>query len=75
VSKILFFLLIAVAVYILLRARGSRTGAGQSQTERTGQPEAVVACSHCGVHVPISEVIVAEGANYCCEEHRRLGHD
>lgn len=35
--------------------------------------ETMVQCAHCGIHFPSSEAVVhASGAQYCCEEHRRL---
>jgi len=33
----------------------------------------MVACSHCGLHIPRDEAVVTEQQNYCCEEHSRLG--
>ena len=32
--------------------------------------ELMVACAHCGVHLPQSDSIRANGAHYCCEAHR-----
>jgi uncharacterized protein len=32
----------------------------------------MVGCRQCGVHLPISEAIEADGNFYCSEEHRRL---
>ena len=35
--------------------------------------EAIVACGHCGLHVPLSDAVVTPaGARFCCEAHRRL---
>jgi uncharacterized protein len=33
----------------------------------------LVACAHCGVHLPRSEARQAPGGLYCSEEHARLG--
>lgn len=39
---------------------------------REGEPEPMVRCAHCGVHVPASEAFVtASGAVFCSEEHSR----
>ena len=36
-------------------------------------PAAMVACAHCGLHLPVADA-VREGAHvYCSEAHRRLG--
>ena len=35
--------------------------------------ETIVACAHCGLHVPASDATVSEtGASFCSEAHRRL---
>ncbi len=35
--------------------------------------EAIVACRHCGLHVPLSDAVVTPaGARFCSEAHRRL---
>jgi uncharacterized protein len=70
VSKLLFFVLIAVAVYLLLR-RPSRRSADE-ETRATPAPEPMVACARCGLHVPRSESVETAGRHYCCQEHRRL---
>ena len=35
--------------------------------------EQMVACAHCGLHVPESEGVRGAGGFFCSEEHRRLG--
>jgi uncharacterized protein len=70
VNKILFFLLIAFAVYWLLR-RPSRRDADTGRPAAP-RPEAMIACARCGLHVPRSESVEAAGRHYCCAEHRRL---
>lgn len=35
--------------------------------------EHIVACAHCGLHVPVSDASLSEdGAIFCSESHRRL---
>ena len=34
-------------------------------------PQDMVACSHCGVHVPRAEALMLGQHAYCCAEHRR----
>lgn len=31
----------------------------------------MVACSHCGVHVPAAEAVSGQNGSYCNETHRR----
>jgi uncharacterized protein len=70
VSKLLFFILIAVAVYLLLRPSA---GAPARRRRADPAPEPMVACARCGLHVPRSESVEDEGRHFCCPEHRRLG--
>ena len=34
-------------------------------------PQDIVACVHCGVHVPRSEALSQGALHYCCIEHQR----
>jgi uncharacterized protein len=34
------------------------------------EPEQIVSCGHCGVHLPASEAIEGPGGPFCCTEHR-----
>jgi uncharacterized protein len=70
VSKLLFFILVAVAVYWLLRPSRDE---GPPRHRAGSAAEPMVACARCGLHVPRSESVEADGRHYCCAEHRRLG--
>jgi uncharacterized protein len=64
---ILFFIL-----WLVWRAlRSARPSARPAAHSRAG--EVMRACAHCGLNVPQSEVVSDDGADYCCEAHRRLG--
>jgi hypothetical protein len=48
-------------------------GASEGGSTRGGAIDAgerMVACRHCGVYVPESEAIAADGAHYCSAAHR-----
>ncbi len=34
-------------------------------------PQDIVACVHCGVHIPRSEALSQGALHYCCIEHQR----
>lgn len=36
-------------------------------------PQDMLACAHCGVHVPQGDALMVGSHAYCCAEHRRLG--
>lgn len=40
---------------------------------RPAAPSAMVACRHCGLHLPASDAVDGPGGPYCSAEHRRLG--
>ena len=55
--------------------RGQRTGAPPPQGKRPlPPPQDMVACAHCGVHLPQGEALTdAGGRAYCSEAHRLAG--
>jgi uncharacterized protein len=75
VSKILFFLLIGIAVYLLLakgRTKREVSGDESPASSTVVPPEAMVSCAYCGLHIPTSESLNVAGRHYCGEEHQRL---
>ena len=83
-GRILFFLVLAVAVYIGWRywriqqpGAGARPGRGRRPGET--DPEPMVRCDVCGLNVPRSEALPAPDAGaarwYCSDAHRRQGED
>lgn len=70
--KYLLLLAILVVAYLLWRnARIRDSGsAGKGQSE-TGQPQDMVCCPVCSVHLPRAEAVKgADGLLYCSQEHR-----
>lgn len=37
------------------------------------QPESMVRCAHCGIHMPRSEALLVNGETWCSGEHAKLG--
>lgn len=67
---ILLGLAVLILVWLVRRAFGQRQG---DAPKVPGAPGELVACAHCGVLVPRGEALSAAGAQYCGEEHARLG--
>lgn len=68
---------IVVALWLLLRGRGTPGAAQQRRAPPPGRgdvpaaPIDMVACSHCGVHLPRHDAIAETGGRvYCSAEHR-----
>ncbi len=68
-AKFLLFLAVIAAIYFIVRASNRRV----KPPAAAPGPESMVRCAHCGVHFPGAEALNADGRDYCCEEHRRLG--
>lgn len=75
------FVLVALVVFIglwlwlrgLRRTKDDATRAGPPRAP-DGSPQAMVDCSHCGVHFPAVDALRADdGAAYCSAAHRDAG--
>lgn len=42
---------------------------GETQQHTNGQAEQVVACQHCGLHIPESEAIKQQQQSFCSQQH------
>lgn len=74
-GRILFFALVAVFVYWVIRSYRRSLQRRQDELHGAASPEKgedMVRCAHCGVHLPRSESIAAKGDFFCNDEHRRL---
>lgn len=69
----LVLLALTVLVLVWLVRRALRERQGGAPPRAPGVPGELVACAHCGVHMPRAEARSAAGGEYCSEEHARLG--
>ena len=73
---IIRILLIAAVIAIVWSLIKRARVAASTQTARRPKPgpHAMVACAHCGVHLPQGDALEGEGGlHYCGAEHRLLG--
>jgi uncharacterized protein len=71
-----WILLGLIAAFVWLAWKRSRPPAGgpQEVERRAERPaETMVACAHCGVHLPEAEALAQGAAFYCCPAHRAAG--
>jgi uncharacterized protein len=69
-------LILAIVVLLWLLFGRSRRGLPRHKGRGAGgdnAPEGMVACAHCGVHLPISEALRAGEQAYCSDAHRVAG--
>lgn len=69
--KYLVLLIVVVVAIGLWRSR--RTIDTPSQTAAPALPQNMLACAHCGVHVPAAEALIEGDREFCCLEHMRRG--
>lgn len=68
---VLVLLIVAIGIW---RSRRTPSANRRSAGQRTRtQPQDMLACDHCGTHIPHNEAVKAGSHVFCSEEHRRLG--
>jgi uncharacterized protein len=70
---LVLLLVIGVAVTLWSSQRRRQAPASQRRPAAPPSPQDMVACAHCGVHLPRSEALRLGRHSFCCEDHRRLG--
>jgi len=87
VRNLLLFVLFLIGLFYArraLRGKGGNAGkaadkgpdaagGGRQREAEHLEIEQMVACAHCGLHVPESESVRGAGEFFCSDEHRRLG--
>jgi len=68
--KFLLLLVVIVAVLWLAGRGRRRVGRGAAAPPPLPAQEDVVACSHCGLHLPRSEALPGRGGMFCSQDHR-----
>lgn len=75
---LLVLLVVGIGVWSLVsRLRGPRrdadSAAARGKEPAGNLPVAVVACAHCGLHLPAADAVPDGARLYCSDAHRRLG--
>jgi uncharacterized protein len=71
-----FLLVLAVLMVAFWIWRNNRLGRGDDEPRPPRQrklrpPTVMVACLHCGTHLPQGEAVMGQRGAYCCDEHRQ----
>ncbi|HEY0268206.1 MAG TPA: PP0621 family protein [Methyloradius sp.] len=67
--KILF---LALAIWIVISILKSYSRNVDSAVKKPVNPENMVQCAECGVHLPKSDSVSHQGKYYCSEGHSKL---
>lgn len=59
------------AIWWLRQQRPNRDASHPAPPPADAEPEPMVSCSHCGLHLPRHEAVSGDRGLYCCAEHRR----
>lgn len=70
---LLVVLAIAIGIWRSRRAPDANTSKQPATPSPMALPQNMLACAHCGVHIPQADALMAGDHAYCCAEHRRLG--
>lgn len=68
---LVLLMVLVVAVGIWRSRRPTDSGTAKAAPRTPALPQDMVACDHCGVHVPRMEALMLGNHAYCCAEHRR----
>ena len=66
--KYLLFLVVVFVLLWLLRGATSRRRGGVAPPPQA--PQEMIACAHCGVHLPRDEALPGRGGVFCGDAHR-----
>ena len=66
--------IVLIAVWLLIWLLGSakrrRAAVERKQPRGPAVPQPMLACSHCGLHLPRDEALPGRGGMFCGAEHR-----
>ena len=71
--QLLILVLVIAAVWWVRRSIERFKSRRARAPRNDGVPQRMLACAHCGLHVPEAEGVHDEMDFFCCEAHRRLG--
>ena len=66
--KVLLAVAAIFVIYLTLRTLYNRPKQA-SATAKDAKHEQMLACAHCGLHIPAHEAIMDHGQPYCCKAH------
>lgn len=71
--KYLVLLVVLVVAFGMWRSRREKSAPAAPAAAPRALPQNMLACAHCGVHIPQAEALMVGAQAYCCAEHRQRG--
>jgi uncharacterized protein len=71
--RLIVLLLLVLGAFLVYKSLTRKPPPRSGPSKRAPvPPERMVTCAHCGLRLPESDSVSADGRTFCCEEHRRL---
>ena len=71
-GQLLRIIIILFGLWLVLQIIKRALASHENHPSRKLSIASMVACAHCGVHLPESEAIQKNGKHYCCDEHLKV---
>lgn len=68
---LLVLAVLLVAFWVWRNNRQDEIPRDKPVRRKPGAPQPMIACSHCGTHLPEAEAVQGSAGRYCCREHQR----
>jgi len=70
---LLVVIAVAVGIWRSRRTQDDDGATPKSPPSPRALPQDILACAHCGVHIPQAEALMLGSHAYCCADHRQRG--
>jgi uncharacterized protein len=70
---LVLLVVLVVAVGIWRSRRAADASAPKPPPAPLALPQHMLACAHCGIHIPQAEALMSDGHAYCSDQHQRSG--
>ncbi len=70
-----FLFLVLVVLVVVWAIKRGRAGTAAPKASEASTPTEMVACAHCGIHLPRAEAVSGHKGQYCSTEHRSAAQD
>ncbi len=67
-------ILLAIAVWLVITVLKRYLRNTTDNSPGRSEPENMVQCAYCGIHLPTSDSFSANNQYYCCEAHSKAEH-